>query len=226
MVYLDLDEISTVFKRRWLWSATGFNIAWFRRSDHLGDPEKNLSDEVRNLVEKDTGTRPEGAIGLLTHLRYFGYAMNPVSFFYCFERNSDRLQAIVAEVNNTPWGERHVYVLSIDPERCNDKLFKLGSQKDFHVSPFMPMDMEYNWRISPPQKKLNVHIENKQDNAKVFDATLRMDGRSLSRRNMAAALIRFPLVTLKIAAAIYFEAVRLWLKKTPIHDHPDSTKTS
>ena len=83
----------------------------FRRSDYLGDPAVPLADAVRALVAERLGSAPQGPIRLLTHLRTFGHCFNPVSFYYCFAADGERLEAIVAEVTNTPWGERHAYVL-------------------------------------------------------------------------------------------------------------------
>ena len=106
MVYLDLDELPKLFDRYWLWSATRPAPAWFRRADHLGDPAQPLKEAVASLVAREGGSRPEGPITLLTHLRYFGYSMNPVSFYFCFQPDG-AIHSIVAEINNTPWGEQH-----------------------------------------------------------------------------------------------------------------------
>jgi hypothetical protein len=115
MLYLDLDELPRLFEGRWLWSVNRRNIAEFRRSDYLGDPTRPLKDCVLDEVEKATAERPRGAVRLLTHLRYFGHCFNPVSFYYCFdvEGAGERLHSIVAEITNTPWKERHRYVLAL-----------------------------------------------------------------------------------------------------------------
>lgn len=111
MLWLDLAELEEVFRGRWLWSVRRLAVARFRREDHFGDPEVPLDTSVRNCVQQATGRRPEGPIRLLTHLSYFGYCFNPVSFFYCLDRQGETVQTVVAEVTNTPWGERHLYVL-------------------------------------------------------------------------------------------------------------------
>ncbi|MEZ5451088.1 MAG: DUF1365 family protein, partial [Thiolinea sp.] len=103
MLYLDLDELPTLFKPYWLWSVDRPNLARFRRRDHLGDPQQPLSEAVRERIEQETGRRPAGPIRLLTHFSYFGYRFNPVSFYYCFDAADQQLEYIVAEVNNTPW---------------------------------------------------------------------------------------------------------------------------
>lgn len=219
-LYLDLDELDSVFRQRWLWSTRRPNLAWFRRGDHLGSVEQSLPESVRDLVERETGRRPQGPIRLLTHLRYFGYAMNPVSFYYCFDRDDQYVETIVAEVNNTPWGEQHCYVLDGGVNSGNRRKLRFEIAKQFHVSPFMNLDMQYRWRLTQPADRLLVHIENHRPEGKLFDATLVMDRREINARSQAMVLVRFPLMTAKVVLAIYFEALRLWLKKIPFVQYP------
>ena len=226
LVYLDLSELESVFDGRWLWSIEKSNIASFRRRDHLGSSELPLDISVRDHIENETGRRPQGPIRLLTHLSYFGFRFNPVSFYYCFDKNDTKLEFIVAEVNNTPWGEQYCYVLdSTDNQASNDKadgdIHRYFENKRFHVSPFMPMDMQYDWRFSTPGKSLSVHMENYQHDEKVFDATLKLKQREMTGKNMAMTLCQFPMVTMKVVAAIYYQALRLWLKRIPFINHPD-----
>ncbi|MCG6974827.1 MAG: DUF1365 domain-containing protein [Acidiferrobacterales bacterium] len=218
-VYLDLDELDTVFSKRWLWSVTRPALARFRREDHLGDPEKPLAEAVRDLVQNETGRRPAGPIRLLTHLRYFGYGFNPVSFFFCFDRKGESVETVVAEVNNTPWGEQHCYVLdeSINFGSRTKKRYEI--EKQFHVSPFMDLDMRYLWRLSQPEEHLLVHIENEKNSNKVFDATLTLRRREITGASLAGVLIQFPFITMKVVLAIYYEALRLWLKRVPFIQH-------
>ncbi|MDX1556496.1 MAG: DUF1365 domain-containing protein [Xanthomonadales bacterium] len=219
MLYLDLAELDTVFERSRLFSAQGRAAAEFRRSDHLGDPAIPLDQSVRDLVEVHTGSRPAGPVCLLTHLRYFGYVFNPVSFYYCFDQDGSNVETIVAEVNNTPWGEQYCYVLPVDDPRQG--LFRFGPEKEMHVSPFMPMDIEYDWRFATPGNHLNVHMSNLREGEKVFDATLRLERRTLSPSSLARSLAAYPFVTLRVMVAIHWQALRLWLKKCPVYDHPD-----
>ena len=223
-VYLDLDELDEVFRRRWLWSTRRPAPAWFRRADHLGDPDRPLAECARDLVEERLGRRPEGPIRLLTNLRYWGYCMNPVSFYYCFEPGADAGAdpvAIVAEVHNTPWGERHCYVLACDDRaRSDGGRFAFEFPKEFHVSPFMPMELEYSWRFTSPDRQLLVHMENRRDGDKFFDATLSLERRPVTGRELAAVLLRHPFETAKVIAAIYVQAAKLWLKRCPVFPHP------
>jgi len=221
MMYLDLDELPGLFDRRWLWSARRPALARFRRKDHLGDPKTPLAESVRQLVLQETGKRPDGPIRLLTQLRYISYVFNPVSFYYCFNRDDTEVETIVAEVNNTPWGEQHCYVL---PQAMNHGIGdrkRYFPEKEMHVSPFMEMDVDYDWRFDTPSDQLNVYMKNSKKGGKIFDATLVLQRKEITAASLARVLISFPFMTFKIIAAIHWEALKLWLKGAPVYDHPD-----
>ena len=220
LLWLDLAELDRVFAGRWLWSAGGFNLAWFRRADYLGDPAVPLDEAVRAEVQRQSGWRPAGPIRLLTHPRYLGYGFNPVSLYYCYAPDGGTLEAVVAEVTNTPWGERHVYVLpqSLNQGRPDRPRFRIA--KSLHVSPFLPMDIVYDWRLTRPGQSLLVHMDDLKDGRKVVDATLNLRRRPLTGANLARALVRFPFMTGQVILGIYWQALRLWLKGTPVCDHP------
>lgn len=221
MTYLDLAELDQVFAGRWLWSTHGPTLAWFRRRDHLGDPHLPLSESVRVLVEQQAGFRPDGPIRLLTNLRYFGYVMNPVSFYYCYDPTGNSLQAIVVEIHNTPWGERHCYVITPPGEGVSDSQhLRFEHGKDFHVSPFMPMDLRYHWQFNNPGDELSVSISLSRNNEHVFHASLTMHRQPITGLNLMSTLVRFPFITAKVITAIYWQAFKLWLKKTPYFAHP------
>ena len=219
MLYLDLAELPQLFDGTPCWSARRPSLAWFRRSDYLGPSREPLDRAVRDLVHARLGARPEGPIRLLTHLRYFGYCMNPVSFYYCFSKADDRLETIVAEITNTPWKERHQYVL---PVVDGAPLKRFEFDKEFHVSPFLPMDMQYQWEFSEPREKLIVSMRNLRAGELIFGATLNMQQQPVSTGALLACLTAFPLMTLRIILAIHWQAFRLWLKGNPVHDHPRS----
>jgi DUF1365 family protein len=218
MMFLDLAELPGLFDRTPFWSARRPALARFRRSDYLGPADIPLDEAVRRLVNERTGARPDGPIRMLTHMRYFGYCMNPVTFYYCFDRSGVDLETIVAEITNTPWGERHQYVLPVSDG--GKRLKRFAFDKDFHVSPFLPMDMQYRWSFSEPGERLFVHMQNSRGGERVFDATLNLRRAPITRGALLKLLGVYPLMTLKVIAGIHWQAFRLWWKRTPVHDHP------
>lgn len=218
MMYLDLEELDTIFAGRWLWSLEHTNVASFRRADFLGPSDVSLDTAVRDRVAHATGTRPLGPIRLLTHLRYFGYVQNPVSFYYCFDATDTRVETIVAEVTNTPWGERHAYVLPV--EHGPDGPLGMQLRKRFHVSPFLPMDQEYDWWFSPPAERLQITMQNRAGGVTTFVASLDLRREPITAASLRRVLLHFPWMTLTVVAGIYWQAFRLWWKGAPFHSHP------
>lgn len=223
MLYLDLDELPGALDAHPLYSARRPALAWFRRADHLGLPDRPLADCVRDLVAARTGTRPEGPVRLLTTLRTFGHAFNPVSFHYCFDRADERVEAVVAHVTNTPWGESHAYVLGRDGD--GETTMRDTVDKAFHVSPFIGMEGRYDWRVTEPGERLLVHIDEADaDGARLFDATLSLERSELTRAALTRALARFPASSLRVVALIYWNALRLKLLGAPYHRHPERSR--
>ena len=221
MAYVDLDEVDRLLGGRLVRDRPG--LVRFRRSDYLGDPAVPLADAVRALVAERLGTAPSGPVRLLTHLRSFGHCFNPVSFYYCFAPDGERLEAIVAEVTNTPWGERHAYVLPRGDS--DDEVLGCGFDKRLHVSPFMGMDQRYSWKAPAPGATLSVHIESSEDGRRAFDATLGLRRRPFSRRALADVTVRYPAATLRMLALIYGHAVALKFKGVPVQPHPQGQPT-
>jgi uncharacterized protein len=222
MAYLDLAELPSCFDGSWLWSARRPALAWFRRADYLGDPDVPLGDAVRELVREQTGMEVDGPIRLLTHLRYFGESFNPVSFYYCFSGNDDQVVAVVADVTNTPWGERHSYVMGVvdSSDHGTVTLMRARFDKQLHVSPLMGMDHVYDWRLTEPGEQLLVHIDSSgPDGRSVFDATLSLNRRELTPRALRQALVRYPFLTARILARIYTHALRLKLRGAKYFPH-------
>jgi uncharacterized protein len=229
MMYLDLAELPQVFEPYLFWSAKRAAPARFRREDYLqlnDDAALPLDESVRRLVATRTGKRPTGPIRLLTHLRYFGYSFNPVSFYYCFDSAGTNVETIVAEITNTPWKERHAYVLPVAGSAVSGDAWRFQFEKQFHVSPFMPMDMRYDWRFSAPATGLHVHMENWRDGRSAFDATLSLKREPITHASLARALVGFPLMTAQVITLIHWQALRLWLKRTPLFTHPDKLPTA
>lgn len=223
MVFIDLAELDQIFNRRLFWSCRSFNLFWFRRRDHLGDPATPLIDAVRDLVEQETGSRPAGPVRLLTNLRHFGFQMNPVSFYFVYDNDStSSLVNVIAEVHNTPWNERYCYVLEphqwtgpTDERRC--------LKKSLHVSPFMPMNQEYRWRFKEPGKELIASIRVVEEGAPAIKASISMQRLPLTRWRSLQMSWRFPIMPLLVYARIYFQAFKLLLKKVTFFSHPSKT---
>lgn len=220
MAWLDLAELDSVFRGRWFWSTRRRALAWFRRADYLGDPALPLDEAVRRRVVEAGGLRPQGPIRMLTQLRNYGHCFNPVTFYYCYDAGGTRVDTVVAEITNTPWRERHAYVLPAPAAHPAGARLDFAFGKDFHVSPFMPMEMDYHWRFSVPGPRLAVHMESARGGATVFNATLMLSRREISGPSLAGVLLRFPFSTLRVLAAIYWQALRLKRKGAPFHDHP------
>lgn len=220
MMYLDFDELPTLFENRWFWSVNRANLASYKRVDHIGNPVIPLDEWVRQLVEARTGSRPTGPIRLLTHLRYFGYVFNPVSFYFCYDRSDRGVDSIVAEITNTPWGERHCYVLGPEQNRASGRKKRYQFDKVFHISPFIDMDVAYDWRFTEPTSQLTIHMENHRAGKLFFDATMRLHRRELSGPSLARVLIQYPLMTIKVIGAIHWQALKLWMKGAPLYVHP------
>ena len=217
LVYLDLAELPGVLDPYPLWSARRRAVARFRRADFLGDPALPLDACVRDAVAAESGERPSGPVRLLAGLRYLGHSFNPVSFYYCFDPD-ERVQAVLAEVQNIPWRERHAYVLQRG-ERVGPVLNQ-QIEKSFHVSPFMGMDETYDFRASEPGETIAVQINSTAS----FEATLELHRRELSRPLMARLLARYPAHSLQVVARIYTQALRLKLNGARYFPHPEAAK--
>lgn len=236
--FLDLDRVEESLAGCALASSRRAAPLLYRRGDYFGPGELELSSWIRRLVEQRTGRRPEGEVFLLTQLRTLGVSFNPVSFYYCYDRPVDgggELAAIVAEITNTPWGERHAYVLDARRAERRGQALHWGLDKDFHVSPFLPMEQRYAWTFTPPAERLFVHMENRpqvsatQEGAgerpdKSFDATLDLRrGPSMTTGAVLWRQLRFPLLPALTLFWIYRQAAQLWLRGTRFYDHPQET---
>ena len=209
LLFVDLDELPGELDRHPLWSTRRPALGWFRRADYLA------AGAVRELAQTS------GPVRLLTHARTYGHCFNPVSFYYCYDAAGERVRAVVAEVTNTPWGERHTYVLR---RGAGGRVMEDELAKTFHVSPFMGMDHRYHWRVVEPDDELIVHIDSMRAGRRAFDATLTLQRRPLDRRMLSRLLWRYPAATLVAGARIYGHALRLRLKGAPTFPHPERAR--
>ena len=222
MMYLDLDELPKLLAQHKGWSESPWSPARFKRADYFGDPNIPLDQAVRQRVNSELNLDLNGRVCVLTHVRYLGFVFNPISVYYCFDQQ-DKLQAMLLEVTNTPWGERRQYALRCDPEQ---RVQRISFQKTLHVSPFNPMAMQYRWNNNCPGDGISIHMDadlSKGD--KIFDATLNLKRKEISQAALNRTLIAFPLMTLKVVASIYWEAMRLLIKRVPLFKHPSDSKT-
>ena len=226
-MFLDLDELPDLFDIHPLWSYEKSNIASFRRRDHFGDAAIPLDQAVRDLVEDKLGSRPNGPIRLLSHLRYFGHCFNPASFYYCYDSAGTAVETIVVEIHNTPWGERHCYVLGAEQNEHPIEYWRRHQfTKAFHVSPFIDIDIRYDWRFRLPDDSIRVHMIDYEKGEKLFDASLTLQRRLINRQALTRALLRYPVMTGKVITLIYWQALRLLLKRTPVFTHPKKRELS
>lgn len=218
MFYLDLEEIEEVLALHPLYSKRLRGPASFRRSDYLGSRRVPLRESVSAEVFRQTGWRPDGPVRLLTNLRQWGVLANPVSFHYCFDGGDGRLRAVLVEVTNTPWGDRHSYVL--EAGASHSRVLRGRFSKAMHVSPLMGMDQEHEIWAGTPGDTVSVHMANHEAGDVIFDATLNLRRRDLTRAAMTRQVTRPVPVPFKVLAGIYSQAARASLAGVPFHARP------
>ena len=220
MLLLDLDDLDSAFGAHPLWSLDRFNLGSFRPEDHLGGAVRGgtLAERTRRFVRERLGFEPRGPLRLLANPRYLGFGFNPVTFQFCHAADGPEaaLEAIVLEVSNTPWNERHVYVLDC---RGQPGPFTFELDKRFHVSPFLPMDMRYRFRFALDGARIEIVKQNYQGADCAFAARMELEREPLTRAALRRALLGVPM-TFKVVGAIYWQALRLWAKGAHYHPHP------
>lgn len=225
MAYLDLEELPQLVGRGRLLSDSRYSLAAFCQGDRLFDDANSLDAQVRELCAQRSGTKPTGPIRVLTQLRWYGYYFSPLNLYFAFDSAGEQVEQVLAEVSNTPWGERHAYVLC-DRNRTEPGELRFEHAKNFHVSPFMSMAGEYRWRLTTPGDELTVGLSRRAPSERSFDANLTLHRKPLTAANLRWALVRYPAMTAQVTAAIYYQALKLWWKRCPYHPHPNRSQTN
>lgn len=210
--FVDLEELDRLCQLHPLWSAERPNAVSFRRRDYLPDRPGPLAVAARELVEERLGHRPTGPVAMLAHPRTWGWLFNPIALYYCFDPEGTRVEALVAEVTNTPWHERHVYVVG---EPGGHRFAKV-----LHVSPFFDMEMDYELRYSEPGDHLTVSMKTVKDDETLFDARLRLNRHEADRHTLGRLIWSHRLMTTRVSVGIYRQALALWRAGAPFVPHP------
>lgn len=222
MFYLNIDEIEQMSflntsSRKW----NLFKPWIWKREDYFDGSSQPLREIICQWVSSQGYTPTSGPITLLTNVRCFGYLINPISVYFMFDNDGENIKYIIAEVTNTPWGERKHYLIHCDDNnRVENYLF----DKAMHVSPFHGMDLQYVWRSNVTEKQLDIHLLCNRDDERVFDATLSLQRQSFSKNRLKKLFVEHPCMTMKVVWGIYWQAFKLFLKKVPIFPHPKSLK--
>lgn len=225
MFLIDLEDASSGFSSGFLRWANRLRIARFRRGDHFGDQDVPLDQAVRQLIKGQTGRFPQGPIKLLTNLSCMGYCFNPISVYYCFAPSGGELEWVVLEVTNTPWGDRHCYVLDAARPASRGRGWSFTFGKELHVSPFIPMEMQYDCWVGQPGERLGLAIHVHKGAQPVLETSLALKRRPLDGPELFRCLVRHPAMAAEVTAKIHWQALKLWCKRVPLFSHPDHEDT-
>ncbi|WP_422363276.1 DUF1365 domain-containing protein [Pyruvatibacter mobilis] len=214
---IDIDRVQEAGRRSRLFSIDRFNLFSFHRKDHGPRDGSSLRAHIVSLLT-EAGISEPRHIRLLCYPRILGYVFNPLSVYYCYDAQA-RLTTLVYQVHNT-FGDVHSYVAPVQAPERDGRIVRQSRDKNLHVSPFVGMAATYDFALDDPAERIAIHIRESDENGPFLLATFDGEARPFTTRSLATAFVIYPLMTVKVMAAIHFEALRLWLKGVPFFRSP------
>lgn len=216
----DLDHLDAVFNSSKFWSLNRFNLVSIRNQDYIESNDKKIQTKAKSIIEKNTKKKFNGKIFLFTHPRYLGFGFNSVNFYFCFE--NEQLIYILSEINNTPWKQKHVYFHDFKDQKIHKKnqTYECHFVKEFHISPFVDMEIDYKWKFKITDEIINVFMQLNQNDAVLMNVGLTTQLTPMQTNNLWKWSTKKPFQALKMFTGIYWQALKLWTKKIPLFNHP------
>lgn len=220
LLAIDLDELPHLSKIGPWFKSNKFAPLSLKASDYLSHQAQLSKQHVWEKIQSLGAKQEPARVMFIGQLRCFGLYFSPINLYYCFDEN-DALLSMLAEVSNTPWNERHYYLIPVNQQDEKNSSQKMISEKAFHVSPFMDLNMQYQWLIKKPAEQLKLHIQNNHltSGEKLFDANLTMQRMDFTNQNLRRCLADIPMMTLKTLWGIYWQAMKLFIKGVPYVAH-------
>ena len=217
MMLLDLDEIDRIAGASRLFSRNRFNLLSFHDRDYGDRSGAPIRPQIEGHLRAAGLGEASASIRLLTMPRVLGYVFNPISIYFC-HRADGSLGAILYEVSNT-FGERHSYLIPVQ-RRTTDGQVRQHCDKALHVSPFIPMDVSYDFRVAPPGERVTIAIAEHDAAGLLLTASFAGQRKPLGDAALLRAFVTHPLLTIKVVGGIHWEALRLWIKGVPLTHRP------